>query len=412
MYDLVIRNARLIDEEKPLDIAIIGDTITKVDKRVKGDFKEEIDAEGRLTSPGFVDSHMHLDNAFLPVEEKWNSVTEIKLRAFPILAKLMRKGYTAATVEEVKNRAKKAAKTALKKGTTAIRTHIIVESPVELKLIKALLEVKKECSSWMDIQTVAEIIDFPFTTSDVGPSRLRRAMSIGADVIGGVSLTFRDPDWKKYIDIMFDVAKEFNKDIDLHTDETNDPKVLTLETLAEKTIQNGYQGRVTASHCSSLSAVSDETADRTIRKVREARINVIANPFTNLYLFGPNGKPEGITRVKELLEADVNVVYATDNTGDAFSPLGNADMLLAALFLAYQKDIGGKEPFKTIWKMGTYNAAKILKIIPNYGTDEDCRADLVILDAESPREAIMEQSTRLYVIKNGKIVVENGRLTF
>jgi cytosine deaminase len=210
---------------------------------------------------------------------------------------------------------------------------------------------------------------------------------------------------------MFNVAKDFDADIDLHVDETNDPTVLTLETLAEKTLQHRYLGRVTASHCSSLSAVSDETAKRVIRKVRDARINVIANPFTNLYLWGSNRKPEGVTRVRELLDAGVNVAYATDNIQDPFNPLGNADMLLAALFLAYLNDLGGKDALKTIFKMGTYNAAKATKIVPNYGIEEGCKADLMIMDAENIQEAIIEQAKRLYVIKNGNIVAENGRLT-
>jgi len=208
--------------------------------------------------------------------------------------------------------------------------------------------------------------------------------------------------------LIFDIAKEFDAEIDLHIDESNDPRDLLLECYAEKTMKNGYEGRVTASHCSSLSTVSDDIAMRVIRKVREAEMSIIANPFTNLYLWGKGGSPEGVTRVRELLDAGVNVAYATDNTMDAFNPLGNADMLLAGLFLAYARHLGSDA--STIFKMGTYNAAKATKIVQNYGIRSGGRADIMILDAEDSQEALVEQPERLYVVKNGKVVAQNGVL--
>lgn len=158
-------------------------------------------------------------------------------------------------------------------------------------------------------------------------------------------------------------------------------------------------------------AVGEGVAKKVIKKVRDAKMNIIANPFTNLYIFGEDGKPNGVTRVRELLEAGVNVAYGTDNTEDPFNPFGNADMLLAALFLAYQKQLNGKQTPATILKMGTSSAAKATGIIKNYGIKDGCRADLVILDAETPHEAIAHQVKKLYVIKNGRIVVKDGNLT-
>jgi cytosine deaminase len=258
----------------------------------------------------------------------------------------------------------------------------------------------------MDIQVVAFVLE-PLTASNAGISLLKKAMIMGADVVGGVPDS--DPNPEKYIALIFKTAKEFNADIDLHIDESNDPSSSLLEYYAEKTLENDYEGRVTASHCSSLSAVSDHTAVRIIKKVGKARMNVIANPLTNLYLWGNDGKSEGVTRVKELLEAGVNVVYATDNTMDPFNPLGNANMLLSGLFLAYIEHLGSKP--LTILKMGTYNAAKATKIIPNYGIKKGGRADIMVLDAEDPEEAIIKQAESLYVIKNGRTKVEKGVLT-
>jgi len=398
--DLIIRNARLIDADELIDIAIKSDKIVMVDKRIKSVSKEELDAEGRLTSPGFIDAHMHIGQAFMGEDAKCihrtvTEATEISVRKSKAL-----------TSEDFKRNARRAAKMALRKGTIALRTNTPVDQILGLTQLKALLELKEECSNWIDIQVVAFMVEFPFTTSKAGESLLRRAMSLGADVVGG--LPWRDPDPEKYLDIIFKVAKDFDADIDLHVDETNDPNVLTLDIYAEKALENGYEGRVTAGHCCSLSAVSDEIAKSVIRKVRDAKMNVVANPFDNLYLWGEDGRPEGVTRVGELLDAGVNVIYATDSTEDIFDPLGNADMLLAGLFLAYLKQLDGKDALTTIFKMGTSSAAKATRIIQNYEIKEDGRADLMILDAESPQEAIVGQAKRLYVIKNGKIVVKNG----
>ncbi len=400
--DLIIRNARLIDADELMDIAIKDDKIVMVDKRIETVSKEELDAGGRLTSPGFVDAHMHLHKAFMAENMKWTS------RTLAEIIEKQNKEKCSLTLEDMKSSARRAAKMALRNGTTALRSHVYVDQMTGLTPLKALLELKNECSNWIDIQVVAFMVEFPFTSSKAGESLLREAMTLGADVVGGVPQG--DPDPEKYLDIIFKVAKDFDADIDLHVDETNDPNVLTLETYAEKTLEYKYEGRVTASHCCSLSAVSDEIAKRVIRKVRDAKMNVIANPFTNLYIWGKDGKPNEVTRVRELLDAGVNVIYGTDNTKDFWNPFGNADMLLAGLFLAYLKQLDGKDALTTIFKMGTSGAAKITKIIQNYGIREGGRADLMILDAESPQEAIVEQAKRLYVIKNGKIVVRNGIL--
>ena len=193
-------------------------------------------------------------------------------------------------------------------------------------------------------------------------------------------------------------------------DEHNDPDISLLETFAAKALtarSQGYAGSVSASHCCSLSAVSDEVAARVIRKIKFAKMNVIA--LTNIYL-RRGGRPNGLTRVRELLNSDVNVAYGTDNMQDMFNPLGNADMLLAGLFLAYFTELERGKTLDDIFRMGTFNAAKC-GVIQNHDIKKGCKADIMILDAENPQEAIMGQARRLYVIKNGNMVVENGRLT-
>ncbi len=403
-FDLIIRNARILDRDKIMDIAIKDDKIVLLEKGIKSVSIQELDAERRLTSPGFVDAHMHLDHAFMGEDEM--HVHRTLAEAAEITVAKSR----VLTLEDFKRNAKKALKMALRKGTTALRTNVSLNQVTGIMPLKALLELREECSTWMDIQIVALVNEFPFTTSEAGESLLRQAMSLGADVVGGLS--WLDPNPEKYLDIIFNVAKDFESDIDLHVDESNNPQNLTLGIYAEKALKEGYQGRVTAGHCCSLSAVGDEVAEGVIGKVRDAKMNIVANPFDNLYIWGEDGRPLGVTRVGELLDAGVNVIYATDSTRDIFDHLANADMLLAGFFLAYLTQLDGKDALTNIFKMGTSRAAKATRIIQNYGIEVDGKADLMILDAESLGEAIIEQAKRSYVIKNGKIVVENGKLAF
>jgi len=400
--DLLIKNARLIDGEGLVDIAIKGEEIVVVGQGVESPAKRELDAAGRLTIPGFIDAHMHLDHALLGGDAKWMS------RTLDDSEKVIRNGRLAIDFTGVKDTARKAAKTVLKSGTTAIRTHVNVDKLFGLREMKAMLELKKECAGWIELQLVAFPSGDALTQSKESESLLRQAMELGADVVGG--LPNIDPDPEKYLDIIFDVAKKHDAKIDLHIDESNNPKNQVLELYADKTLENGYEGKVAASHCCALSSYSEEHAKRVISKVREAEMSIISNPFTNLYLLSEDGRPNGVTRVRELLDAGVNVVYATDNFNDGYNSLGNGDMLLAALFLAYQKRLNGKRAFSTLFKMGTTAAAKATGIIENYGIREGGRADLVILDAETPWDAIVFQAKRSYVIKRGKIAVENGNL--
>lgn len=400
-FDLIVKNARLPDADGLVDIAIKDDKILMVEKGIKANSKKRLDVKGNLTSAGFIDAHMHLDLALIGGDEIWNG------RTLAEAIKITNKYRLRMSTNELKNNVVNAAKMALANGTIALRTHISMHQASDIRALKAVQEAKKACSKWMNIQIVA-LTEIPLSTSKVNESLLRKAMSTGADIVGGIPDLDPNPD--KYFDIVFDVAKSSNAEIDLHVDETNDPKIMNLENFAEKTVEYGYEGKVAASHCCSISAVDNETAKRVVRKVRDAEMSIIANPLTNLYLQGKDGNPEGVTRVREFLEAGVNVIYGTDDALNPFNPLGTADMLQAALFLAYWKHLGVKNPLGKIFEMGTFKAAEATKIVPNYGIREGGAADLVVFEAKSPEEAILKQARRLHVIKNGNLVVENGML--
>ena len=402
--DLVVRHTRLVGQRKLKDIATEDGRIVEIADRVEDSGEVELDAKGRLASPGFVDAHMHLDKALLGQETPNLSGT---LRE---AISIMGRKKSEFTVDTVKERAGRVVEMAVRNGTTTIRTHVDVDPLAGLTGLMALMQVKEEYSDLADVQVVA----FPqegLTNVDGAEELLREAMEMGADVLGGIPAI--DPDPELHIDKIFSMARDFSVDIDMHIDESDDPKDLTLEYYSEKALEEEYPGNVTAGHCCSLASVDDAVARRVIGKVREAGVNVVALPSTNLYLQGRgDGYPirRGITRVRELLDAGVNVLYASDNVRDAFNPFGNANMLELALILAHGAQMGGMSDLETVFRMGTVNAAKAVGIGTDYGIEEGKRADIVVLDVESPQEAIISQAKALYVVKNGVVVAEYGHL--
>lgn len=402
--DLLIRNAKMVGQGGLKDIAIEAGRISKIGKITKR-ARKTIDVKGMLASPAFIDPHIHLDKVLI-AEDLRPNVSGTLMEAIELIWERKRR----YTVADIKRRAGKVISMAAVNGTTRMRTHVDVDTIGGLMPLKGLLATRKELKGLMDLQIVA----FPQEgiIRDPGTERLmRKAMELGADLVGGMPHHERSHvEAKRHIDIAFDIAREFDADIDMHVDETDDPNSRSLEYLAEKTIEEGYQGRVTAGHTCALAAYPDDYAREVIRKVKLAEINMITNPATNLVIQGRGDRQpirRGITRVKELLAAGVNVTFGQDCVDDAFYPFGRADMLEVALITAHAAQLTTPAEIETLFKMMTTNAARTLGVLDDYGIATGKRADIIILDAESPKDAIRRQVNRRYVIKEGKIIAEN-----
>ncbi len=400
--DLLIKNARIVGRKALKDIGIEGERVVKVGK-IRGRARRVINAKGMLTSPAFIDPHIHLDKCMIGDEVRPN-VSGTLQEAIEIIWERKRR-YTTA---DIVRRAGEVIRTAAQNGTTRMRTHVDVDTISGLKPLKGLLEARRKFKHLMDIQIVA----FPQEgiLRDPGTEELLyKTMELGADLVGGMPHHERPySKAKPHIDICFEVAKQFDADIDMHVDETDDPRSRSLEYLAEKTIAEGYQGRVTAGHTCALAAYPDDYARKVIRKVKKANINMITNPVTNLVIQGREDKQpvrRGITRVKELLAAGVNVTFGQDCVNDAFYPFGRADMLEVANITAHAAQMSTPDEIKTVFRMMTYNAARTLGVLHDYGVVGK-RADLVVIDAVSVKDAIRMQPDRRWVIKGGKIIAE------
>jgi cytosine deaminase len=402
--DFVVRNAKIVSKRKLTDIGIKGDKIAEIGK-IKKKARKEIDAKGMLVSPAFIDPHIHLDKCMIGDDIRPN-VSGTLQEAIEIIWEKKRK----YTVADIAKRAGEVIKLATLNGTTRMRTHADVDTIGGLTPIKGLLAVREKFKNIMDIQIVA--FSQEGILRDLGTEELmRKAMELGADLVGGMPHHERPySKAKPHIDICFEIAKEFDADIDMHVDETDDPNSRSLEYLAEKTVEEGYQGRVTAGHTCALAAYPDDYAKEVIRKVKLANINMITNPVTNLVIQGRGDKQpirRGITRVKELLAAGVNVTFGQDCVNDAFYPFGKADMLEVANISAHAAQLTMPDEIETVFEMMTTNAARTLGVLDDYGIAVGKRADLVVIDASSPKDAIRRQPDRRWVIKGGKIIAEN-----
>ncbi|MBC7324515.1 MAG: amidohydrolase family protein, partial [Moorella sp. (in: Bacteria)] len=373
MNDLLIRRARLMDAPGTVDIAIKDGYIVAAGAGVAGSARQMVDAAGRLLIPAFVDAHTHLDKAFTAPQEGVASLEEA-IEDFQRRSRKMDKN-------DFIDRGRRVLKMALRHGTTTIRTHITVNETLGLRGLEAALELKEEFAGKVDLQVFA--MASGLDPAPVPPLKelFSEALRLGVDGLGGAPhLAARMEEW---VDYLFELAGQSGVPLDFHVDETDAPSVASLEYIAAKTLREGFRGRVVASQCCGLAAVDEDTARRAIAAVKEAGISVITLPSCNLYLMGRQDRGlvrRGVTRVRELQDAGVNVAYASDNIRDAFRPFGNANMLEEALITAQVLQMGTPGELKNIMKMGTYNAAAAIGL-KHYGIKAGDRADMVLLDA-------------------------------
>jgi cytosine deaminase len=283
-----------------------------------------------------------------------------------------------------------------------------IDHIAKLNILKGVAAARERYHDIIDIQLVA----FPQLGLAHNPGAVDvmwEAMEQGCDLVGGMPHGEKNmDDAARHIEIAFEIAQAYDADIDMHIDETDDPYWHSLELLAEKTLETRWHGRVTAGHCCAMSAWEDGRAERIIEKVHRARIHVVTNAPINLMLEGrghDHPKPRGIARVKELLEAGVNVACGQDDLQNMFYPYGRMDPLEVALITAHAAHLGAPDEIQSAFDMPRYHAAKLWRL-DDYGVRVGAKANLVVLAAKSAVEALRLQPDRHYVIRNGRILTE------
>ena len=395
--DWLLTNARIPDQTGLVDIAIADGRIAQIASALSLSAHKQWELAGRVLLPGLVEPHVHLDKTYLNSSGHFPNHSGTLLEAIDIWRAAKRQRSRA----DVQTAVRRALRTAIAHGVTAMRSHVDTEEPVDLETLAAILEVREEFREKIDLQIVA----LAFAgTSLVIDRTMADALSMGADLVGGAPALVPDP--TASLEAVFALAERTGKPIDLHIDETEAPTSRTLLALAEMTIAAGMQGQVTAGHCCSLAFMDEQDAGKVIERVAAAGISIVTLPSCNLVLMGRGMQPppRGVTRAKELLAGGVNVCAGSDNVQDPFNPFGDYDPLQSAQLTAHTAHMTGADELATCREMVTSRAAIALGL-GGYRLCEGAPADLVVLDAFDPQEAVTAPPPRLATFKNGRLIV-------
>lgn len=403
MFDLILRNCSLPDGRRGLDIGITSGRIAAVEASLPGAAGETIDAAGQLVTPPFVDAHFHMDATLsygLPRVNQSGTLLE-GIALWGELKPLL-------TQETLVERALTYCDWAVAKGLLAIRSHVDVCDP-RLLAVEALLHVKDKIRPYLDLQLVAfpqdGVLRAPGTLDN-----LKRALDMGVDVVGGIPHFERTmADGAESVRILCELAAERGLPVDMHCDESDDPLSRHIETLAFHTQRLGLGGRVAGSHLTSMHSMDNYYVSKLLPLIAEAGVAAIANPLINITLQGRHDsypKRRGMTRVPELLAAGVPVAFGHDCVMDPWYSLGSGDMLEVAAMGLHVAQMTSQDGMRTCFQAVTATPAQILGI-EGYGIAPGCRADLVLLQAYDPIEALRMRATRLLVLRAGKVIAHS-----
>ena len=402
MIDLIIRNANLPDGQTGIDIAIQNGSIAEVGPKLDIQSNREIDATDRLATPPFVDSHFHMDSTLSYGQPRVNQSGTL-LEGIEVWGELK----PQLTVENIKARARELCRWAIARGTLAIRSHVDV-SDDSLLAVNALLEIREEIRPYIDLQLVAFPQDGYFRHRG-SVANMERALDMGVDVVGGIPHFERTMEQgAASVKALCELAAERGLQVDMHCDESDDPLSRHIETLTYHAQRLGLEDRVAGSHLTSMHSMDNYYVSKLIPLMAEARIHAVANPLINITLQGRHDnypKRRGMTRVKELMQAGINVAFGHDALMDPWYSFGTYDMIEVAYMGLHVAQMTGADQMRQIFETITANGARMLRI-ENYGIEPGCHADIVILQARNPQEALRLRPARLYVIRRGTVIAE------
>jgi cytosine deaminase len=403
-YDLLLRRCRLFNDE--VDIGIRDGLIAAISPHLSEGGELELDIQGQLVSPPFVESHIHLDSALTAGEPRWNQSGTL----FEGI-EIWRERKQSLTLEDVKNRAKETLKLQASQGVLFVRSHADV-SESTLTALQGLLEVREEVKDWITLQVVA----FPQDGIYGHPKNeelLEEALRLGADVVGGIPhYELTREDGVRSVQWIFELAQQYNRLIDIHCDEIDDDQSRFLEVVAACAIRSGLGSRVTASHTTAFGSYNNAYAHKLMGFLQRSQINFIANPLINITLQGRTDtypKRRGVTRLKELWQAGLNVSLGHDCVQDPWYSLGTGNMLDVAHMAVHVCQMTGMPEIDACFDMVTVSGAKTLNLADSYGIEVGKSANLIVLDADSRYEAICRRATVRYVISQGKLLAHTER---
>ena len=395
--DLILRNALIAgaENEPPVDIGIEGGRIAAIEAGLDA-AGDEIDLGGRLVSPGFIETHIHLDKSCLL--DRCKSVEGTLEEAISEVAKAKRNFQP----DDVRERAMKTLEKCILQGTTHVRTHLEVDPVVGLRSLDGIQPLIEEYKWAVDL----EICVFPQEglLNNPGTDELMiEGLKRGCHVVGGAPYTDSDPPGQ--IDRLFEMAREFDVDVDMHLDFGNTPEGMTIEHVCNRTEEYGWGGRVTVGHMTQLSTLEVPELERITRRLADVGVAVTVLPSTDLYLMGrhqDHNVLRGVVPIHRMLRHGVNCNLSSNNVLNPFTPFGDCSLIRMANLYANICQVGQIDDTIECFDMVTRRSAELLNL-DDYGIEAGKSADLVVIDNKDRQGAVAELSQPLMGIKRGRV---------
>jgi cytosine/creatinine deaminase len=401
--DVIVRNARLshMPDAPPVDIGIATGRIAAIEPGLQADGME-FDAAGCLACAGFVETHIHLDKSC--IIERCAPETGRQANSMQRVAAVKH----TFTVEDVYARASRTLEKCITHGATRMRTHLELDGGVELRSFEAIEALRREYAWAIDI----EVCVFPqegLTDNPRSDALLVEGLRRGAKVIGAAPNY--DQDHAGQIHRIFDLAREFDVDIDMHLDSGNSPEEMDIHLVCELTEQYRLGGRVAVGHMCKLSTMPIADLRVLAQRIADAGVAVTVLPATELFMMGRDQEHSvrrGVADVNLLVEHGVNCSLSTNNVLNPFTPFGDGSLLRMANLQANVCQIGQAAQLRECFAMLTERSAQLMNL-NDYGIRVGNPADIVVLDATSPEQAVAEIRHPLAVFKRGRCTVTRPR---
>jgi len=401
---MLIKNVHLENNTEKTDILIIDGKFHKIAPNITPSEGEEIiDCEGSMVLPQFIESHVHLDSALTAGDPRWN----LSGTLFEGIA-CWSERKVKLTKKDVMDRARETIRKQARNGIGHVRTHVDVTDPTLIAL-EGLLELKDELKDEVNIQIVAfpqeGILSYPN-----GKVLMENAIKMGADVLGAIPhFEFTREYGVESLNFIMKLAEKYNLLVDVHCDEIDDEQSRFVETLAARAYESGFGERVTASHTTSMHSFNNAYASKLFRLLGMSKMNFVSNPLVNTHLqgrFDTYPKRRGVTRVKELLAAGINVSFGHDDIFDPWYPLGDGNMRDVVHLGLHVCQMMGYEEILNSYELITHNAARTLNLGESYGIKEGNPASFIVLNADNFYNALNEKKEVLYNFTKGKLIAK------
>ncbi|OKO89902.1 cytosine deaminase [Bradyrhizobium sp. NAS80.1] len=356
---------------------------------------ETIDLGDALVVPGFVEGHIHLDTSFYG--DAWRPHKPCT-NGFNVHERVAFQAQNMAEAAPMDVRARNQLDLCIGRGSTQMRSHVMVDGSVGLKSLETILRVREEYKGLIDIQLVA----FPqsgILSSPGTPQLLDEAIGLGADLVGGLDPASFDRDVEKHLDVVFGVAGRHGVDVDIHLHDMGTLGAFEIEQIAARTRALGMEGHVAVSHAYGLGDISMDQLKTIADILARSGVAIMTN--------APGARP--FPPILVLRNAGVTVFSGNDNIRDSWWPYGDGDMLRRATTLGYRSGFNIDEELRVAFDVVTEAGAKALRL-EGYGLRVGAKADFVTLNAEHVPEAVVAVPQGRSVYKNGKLVASNGKI--